>query len=138
MLTIWSLQTRIQVENASFISYLIFHHSLRIRIKSNVFDEKAEEKDKKDSSGSTSTHASSTPDATDVESVHEDVSELISDESGASPSEPVPEGGHVNEKTGAMVGKINNLVTTDLSIVGLAYRAVDLRGLCVRAFCHIS
>lgn len=138
MLTIWNPQTRIQVENASFISYLIFHHSVRIRIKSNVFDEKAEEKDKEDSSGEISTHASSIPDATEVESIHEDVSELISDESGASPSEPVPEGGHVKEKTGAMVGKINNLVTTDLSIVGLAYRAVDLRGLCVRAFCHLS
>lgn len=95
-------------------------------------DEKDEKKDKNISSSETSTHASSTPVATDVESVHRDGAESVSGESIAT-SEPVPEGGHVKEKTGALVGKINNLVTTDLSIIEDSYRVVE-----IRSYSHIS
>lgn len=98
-------------------------------------DEKDEKKDKKISSSETSTHASSTPAATDVDSVHGDGAESVSGESTAT-SEPVPEGGHVKEKTGALVGKINNLVTTDLSIIEDSYRVVEIRSYSHTSLCE--
>ena len=117
----------------SFVSYLVFHHSVRIRLKSDALDEKKDDKKTgKDRSGGTSTQASTTPAATDAESIQGEGSESVS--SGPTIStEPAPEGGHVKEKTGALVGKINNLVTSDLATIEDSYRVVDVCE-CVQPF----
>lgn len=88
-------------------------------------DEKEEEMNKSDESCEPSTAVSTDPDATNAESVHND-----SDDSVATSA--VPEGGHAREKTGALVGKINNLVTTDLLTIEHSYRIVEIRSFTTR------
>lgn len=87
-------------------------------------DENEEEMDKSEPSTAVSTD----PGATNAESVHNDNAD--SDATSA-----VPEGGHAREKTGALVGKINNLVTTDLLTIEHSYRIVEIRALPLETYC---
>lgn len=124
-LTIWHPQTRIKLENISFISYLVFHHSLRIRLKDDILDEKKQ--DKKEICAEASAEASS-PSST---SAHTEGAGSVSDETLVA-AEPVSNGGHVKEKTAAIVGRINNLVTSDLSSIEDSFRVVEIREYLIR------
>lgn len=124
VLIFWHPQTRIKLENISFISYLVFHHSLRIRLKDDILDEK--KKDEKEISAEASAEASSPSSSATGISAHADETESVSDETLVV-AEPESEGGHVKERTGAIVGRINNLVTSDLSSVEDSFRAVEIR-----------
>lgn len=88
-------------------------------------DEKEEEMDKSDESCEPSTAVSTDPGATNAESVHNDNADSVA-------TSAVPEGGHAREKTGALVGKINNLVTTDLLTIEHSYRIVEIRSFTTR------
>ena len=93
------------------MSYLVFHHSIRIRLKSDSLDEK---KDEKAPVADTST---STPSIPSAESGGEDESE----------DELTSKGSRLKEKTGALMGKINNLVTTDATTLQSSWQLVETR-----------
>ena len=85
---------------------------------------KSEEKeDEKALAAATGT---STPAATDAESAGASESESVSGGT-ASRDEPTPEGGHLKEKTGALVGKINNLATTDATTLQDTWLLIEAR-----------
>lgn len=102
------------------MSYLVFHHSIRIRLKSDSLDEK---KDEKAPVADTST---STPSIPSAESGGEDESESVAGGS-ANQDELTPKGGRLKEKTGALVGKINNLVTTDATTLQSSWQLIETR-----------
>ena len=114
------------MEIESILTQLVFEHSLRIRLRSNALDDKddSENKGKKNfnvgESGQVSTHGTGTPSASrgDGEQETEDAGGLA--ESG-------PDGGHSKEKTGHLVGKINNLITSDISGLSSSFDVVDVR-----------
>ncbi|KAI5122638.1 hypothetical protein M0805_008723 [Coniferiporia weirii] len=119
--------SRITVEVTSVLPYLVFHHALRIRLKSDVLDEKKEGKGMGDpKSTDASTRTSTTPAAIDVESdatSGDDQAPGSTDSNATKTStnvgdaEPAAEGGHGGEKADHLVGRINNLITTDLSAI---------------------
>lgn len=123
-------QSRVIVENQSVLTYLVFHHSLRIRLKSDALDPDAKNDKTKDKLKSTDeSTTSSTPATADVDSaVSGETTEADSDTSAsAADATPAPKGGHSQEKTGHIVGKINNLITSDLTAVGNLYLITTVR-----------
>ncbi|KAH8113755.1 P-loop containing nucleoside triphosphate hydrolase protein [Phellopilus nigrolimitatus] len=117
---------RTMVEATSVFTYLVFHHALRIRLKSDALDnEKDGPKEKDTKKGAdTSPQASVEPATTDAETPA-DSEDVAMTTAAASDTEPVPEGGHVKEKTGHLVGKINNLITTDMGAIQNTYYIVS-------------
>lgn len=120
------------------LTYLVFHHALRIRLKSDSLDDKNGEKQKEDkkSVGSSSAHTSNTPATSDTETIagsddgHVPTSsdgDAATSMTAVSDAEPTVEGGHAKEKTGHLVGKINNLLTSDLLSIISGYYVVDFR-----------
>lgn len=110
----------------SLISYLVFHHSLRIRLKGDV----SSDTEKKSGSDEMSREVSVVSAITDEESEHGDDAEpesVANDEEPSDTSDPTPEYGHAKEKTSALVGKINNLLTTDLLTIEHSYRILEIR-----------
>lgn len=82
--------------------------------------DRKEGKEKKDNVDNPSTEASSSPAAADVESVEGGGSES---ESG----EPVAKSESLPKETDATIGKINNLITSDLNTIAYSYQIVELR-----------
>ncbi|KAI5122641.1 hypothetical protein M0805_008725 [Coniferiporia weirii] len=119
------VSTHIVVENSSVFTYLVFHHALRIRLKSNLLlneNDKAKEENGRSTNGSTP--ASTTPTAADEEPVPGsggDQTPCIADADAVTAStsvggaEQTAKSGHASEKTEQLIGKINNLITTDLA-----------------------
>lgn len=83
-------------------------------------DRKEEGKGKKDVVENTSMEASSPSTTADVESVHGDGSE-------SEYGEPVAKSESLPEEADATVGKINNLITSDLNTIAYSYQIVELR-----------
>lgn len=83
-------------------------------------DEKKQ--DKKEFCAEASAEASSASST----SAHTEGAESVSDETLVE-TEPVSNGGHAKEKTGAIAGRINNLVTSDLSSIEDSFRVVEIR-----------
>lgn len=116
------------VENESVMTYLIFHHSLRIRLKGNTFDSNSEENKTESKTIDTednSTQTTVTPVATNTEETETDTatSTTAVSESGSTPKDS---GGHAQEKTGHLIGQINNLITSDVTAVRNTYNVVTL------------
>ncbi|EJC98299.1 P-loop containing nucleoside triphosphate hydrolase protein [Fomitiporia mediterranea MF3/22] len=120
---VWVI-ARVIVENSSAFTYIVFHHALRIRLRSNALDS-----DEKGEKGNTAT-----PSVTNAEEASAENSDEVngSDPVGAPVSDaeakPVPEGGHAKEKTGHLLGKINNLITTDIEATSRSPFFVSLPG----------
>lgn len=111
------------------ITQLVYHHSVRIRLKDDILEEKKGKEDKKktdDKLSGTGTPGSVTPSTTDVESAHDDEAESATSESTITP-EPTPQHEDARERTGAIVGKINNLVTMDLTNINSSYQILEIR-----------
>ncbi|TDL20550.1 P-loop containing nucleoside triphosphate hydrolase protein [Rickenella mellea] len=129
--------TFIIVETESLLTQLVFEHSLRIRMKNDVLDKKEEEEIKKDDSkkASVSDVASATA-STTTTAVEDDVSPEDPTTDGAQtpiegaetptqPADPTKDGSKLaegdrppekeKEKSVYLVGKINNLLTTDVN-----------------------
>ncbi|KAJ7581129.1 P-loop containing nucleoside triphosphate hydrolase protein [Mycena floridula] len=90
----------ITIENEAIITQLVFEHALRIRVKAEVSQNKAVSAPSTPSPGAS---GSSTPTANDAASV----ASSSTKKSEASPAKAVG--------TGNLIGKLNNLVTTDLA-----------------------
>ena len=82
-------------------------HALRIRLKSDSMKPK-KQTSQANPGVSTSTTASSNPQDAEAE-------------------ESAPEGGHVKQESANLIGKINNLITTDLSKIGQAHEVLSIR-----------
>ncbi len=105
---------------------------MRIRLKSDALDKKDDKKDgkkKRDKKGgkdtkgkSPSTATPASGDAQTQSSAETETDTLVDSE------EATPEGGHAKAKTGHLVGKINNLVTTDAQTIQFSYQVITLCG----------
>ncbi len=102
----------------SIFTQLVFEHSLRIRLKSDALDKKEDKKDDKKKKGKKDTKGKSPSTATPAsrETQTQSPAETETDTLVES-EEAAPEGGHAKAKTGHLVGKINNLITTDASTI---------------------
>ena len=116
------------VENGSVLTYLVFHHALRIRLKGESLDI-----DDKDTTPTTNedTQTTATPATTDTDAAG---SEETTDADAATSTTAVSDTdtksskeGQVQEKTGHLIGKINNLITSDLTSVGNLHEIVQIR-----------
>ena len=121
------------VENGSVLTYLVFHHALRIRLKGESLDIDDEKKDNKDTTPTTNedTQTTATPATTDTDAAG---SEETTDADAATSTTAVSDTdtksskeGQVQEKTGHLIGKINNLITSDLTSVGNLHEIVQIR-----------
>ncbi|KAH8108752.1 P-loop containing nucleoside triphosphate hydrolase protein [Phellopilus nigrolimitatus] len=117
--------SRVNVETTSVFTYLIFHHSLRIRLKNDALDDEKSKGKQKDAkkAADISTQSSATP-ATTYSETPAGEEDAVPTTTAESDAEPVPEGGHAKEKTGHLLGKINNLITTDLTAISNAFHIV--------------
>ena len=127
----------------SALTQVIMDRALRIRITSNIFDDsKSTGADNKVSPPSSSTSApaessDAQPEVDDADGETEvgtdgdtatvtEVSTLINEPMDEGKAEP-SEGGQVKKQTANLIGRINNLITTDLNTVGSAQSALSLR-----------
>lgn len=121
------------VESGSALTYLVFHHALRIRLKGESLDLREEKKGGKDVTPSTNgnTQSTTTPATTDTNVAS---SEEASDADTATPTtavdddstNPMVKNGQ-QKKTGHLIGKINNLITSDLTSVAELYEICQIR-----------
>ncbi|TDL17911.1 P-loop containing nucleoside triphosphate hydrolase protein [Rickenella mellea] len=124
--------TIITIESDTLLTQLVFDHSLRIRMKNDLLDDKKKDKkvDDKKAEESDATTSGSTPTVVEEERPAEDTtSGAQTPADGAlTPAEPseTPKGGidgvakdkapeKEKEKMKNLTGKINNLLTTDLN-----------------------
>lgn len=115
--------TRIFVEQQSVLSYVIFHHALRIRMKSTI--EAEEDKTKKaEPSREPSTTTQSSASTTDVS--ESEVSDTESTAVDDSSEETIVAEKSNKPKADHLLGKINNLLTTDLNAISNSYNNLTL------------
>ncbi|TDL20537.1 P-loop containing nucleoside triphosphate hydrolase protein [Rickenella mellea] len=125
--------TMITVECDSLLTQLVFEHSLRIRMKSDLFDDKKGKiDDDKTANASEATSSATTPTVVEDDTPAEDATSgaqtpadrsqtpaQLSDprkgesDDAAKEKEPTKQ----KEKSAHLIGKINNLLTTDLNQV---------------------
>ncbi|OCB86631.1 P-loop containing nucleoside triphosphate hydrolase protein [Sanghuangporus baumii] len=129
------ISTRMIVENGSVLTYLVFHHALRIRLKGESFDSDDEKAGGKDGTPTTNedTQSTATPATTDTDQVDsEDTTEADAATSTTAVSDtdarPAVKEGQAQEKTGHLIGKINNLITSDLTSVSNLHEVAQLPG----------
>ncbi|KAL5499199.1 hypothetical protein ACEPAH_1717 [Sanghuangporus vaninii] len=129
------ISTRMIVENGSVLTYLVFHHALRIRLKGESFDSDDDKAGGKDGTLTTNedTQTTATPATIDTDVVgSEDTTEADAATSTTAVSDtdarPAVKEGQSQEKTGHLIGKINNLITSDLTSVGNLHEIVQLPG----------
>ena len=123
----------------SVITQLVMEHALRIRLKSDALEDKKDKSSKSTSqSGKTSGANSGTstpriPDGGDGSEAQSEFGDAetdvatITETSTLVEEEPAPEGGHVKKQSADLVGRINNLITSDLSKVGEAHDVLTIR-----------
>lgn len=125
-----TFQTRFNVESESIFTQLVFEHSLRIRLRSDALDKKDDKKDdkkKKDKKGKKDTKGKSPSTATPASGETQTQSPTDTEtDTLVESEEATPEGGHAKAKTGHLVGKINNLITTDSNTIQNSYQAIAL------------
>lgn len=126
------------MELTSTFTYLVYQHALRIRFKSDAAEEGMQ--DNETPIGlitPTTADAGSSPVSngvieTELESVAE-LDTLVSDEP------PPAIEGEIKERTTQLTGKINNLLTGDLTTIVGSFDAVAIRmltlGLCINLVC---
>ena len=113
---------------------VIFDHSMRIQLRGDALDEKKDKKDKEKTVNSPLTSESRPESETPTSGVQTPLPEASSStaqsSSEVSVAGPVvePEGGHAQQKTGHLIGKINNLITTDLDELATLFTLMFMRG----------
>lgn len=118
-------QTRIDLEAESAVTQLVFEHAIRIRLKSDSLqsktnDESAEMETTRNSKGKGV--EPTTPSAEGTQTPGN-----ASDDSVGEAMVPSIEGGHAKSKTASLIGKINDLITTDLEEIEYSYNFVTIR-----------
>jgi hypothetical protein len=133
------MQSIFSINNESILTQLVFDHSLRIQLRSDALDQTDEKKEKDEKSTEQPSTAStpateSRPESEPSQSGAQTPRQEASTSTAASTSETIvedvvaqPEGGHVQAKTQNIVGKINNLMTSDVDSIGLSYNLLFIR-----------
>lgn len=108
-------------------TYLVFRHALRIRFKSDAANEGEDEKD-----DIMPTDSATTPSMIEADSNAESEDTEVESESRAETEtlvteEPALVKDQAKERTAHLTGKINNLITGDLSIIGDSFSIVAIR-----------
>ena len=132
MITVTFEQTYFIVETGATFTYLVFHHALRIRFKSDLLkDDKEKEKDKDTKAdNSASESAVDTPATMDAESATTVGTQEASESSANADTASVtgePQEGKAQERTTNLAGRINNLITADLAMISNCHDVVTLR-----------
>ena len=114
----------------SALTQLVMEHALRMRLKGDALDEKKDKDESK--SGKASTAASSgtsTPRVPDSESEIGDAQTDVATvtETSTLVEEPTVEGGHMKKQSANLVGKINNLITSDVGKMNQAHDVLSVR-----------
>ncbi|KAI5122631.1 hypothetical protein M0805_008718 [Coniferiporia weirii] len=120
------ISSRVNIKTTSIFTYLVFHHALRIRLKSDTLSsEKSKVKKAEDKKPSNvDTQASTTPAANETGTRASSSGKPASSSGNAGAAtagtagksaEQATKGGHAKEKTGHVIGKINNLITSDIA-----------------------
>ncbi|EJC97738.1 P-loop containing nucleoside triphosphate hydrolase protein [Fomitiporia mediterranea MF3/22] len=130
--------TRIIVENGSVFTYLVFHHALRIRLKSDSLDSDTGKGSNNDipETNEENTQTTETPATTDADSSTEEASNVApaSTTTAASgfSSQQATKDKNSQERTGHIIGKINNLITSDLTALADLHYVTTLPGILVQ------
>lgn len=117
------------------LTYLVFHHSLRIRLNSNTLGSEAEKEEDKTQSNSADedSQATATPamadNDEDAASNDEDTATTTTAASSAELKPALESNDDLQKKTGDLLGKINNLITTDLYVMANADASLAIREL---------
>ena len=128
------------METNAVFTYLVFHHALRIRFKSDLLSDKDKDKDSADASNahvSAATSGDATPASTDADSeTAVDASESDIDSPAdveAGPDVSAAKEAKAEERSANLAGKINNLLTADISTIsGCSYLVI------LRTFIRVS
>ena len=105
---------------------------MRIQLKSDALDEKDKKDKEKTEDGSTAEESrpeSEAPTSGAQTPLPEASSSTAPSSSEITVVEPLPEpeGGHVKQKTGRLVGMINNLITSDMDELTIIYNLLFMR-----------
>ena len=139
-------QSLFSINIESILTQVVFDHSLRIQLRSDALDnpeetkgnqkQSTEDRSTMQPSGSTTPASESRPDSeTPTSGAQTPLPEAsTSTSTAASSSETVvaeavaqPEGGHAKEKAGHLIGKINNLITSDIDEINVSYNLLFIR-----------
>lgn len=118
------------VEIECIFTQLVFEHSLRIRLKTDALDEKSNDGGKTTKEESGKSTGAATPSLQGGSSSSTGNNARQSDGSSETlvdSNEPAPEGGHAQAKAGHLVGKMNNLISSDLQAINTSHMAVTIR-----------
>ena len=117
----------------SALTQLVMEHALRMRLKGDALDDKKDKDSEKGSKSGKSSPApssgTSTPRAPEPESEFGDADTDVATitETSTLVDELTVEGGQVKKQSANLIGKINNLITTDLSKIGQAHEVLSIR-----------
>ena len=132
VITVTFKQTYFIVETGAIFTYLVFHHALRIRFKSDLLkDDKDKEKDKYTKANDSATESAvDTPATMDTDSATTVGIQEASESSANADTASVagePQEGKAQERTTNLAGRINNLITADLAMISNCHDVVTLR-----------
>ena len=114
----------------SALTQLVMEHALRMRLKGDALDEKKDKDESKSSKASTAASSgTSTPRVPDSESEIGDAQTDVATvtETSTLVEEPTVEGGHMKKQSANLVGKINNLITSDVGKMNQAHDVLSVR-----------
>jgi hypothetical protein len=118
-------------------TYLVFHHALRIRFKSDILSDGEEKNKKLGASAPESTlETPATADADSTTAVEHQEGGSESQTEADAASVPEPKEGQAQQRTANLAGKINNLLTADITTISGCEEVVLLR-MSVRPLCII-
>lgn len=126
------------------LTYLVFHHSLRIRLNSNTLDSGAQKEEDKAQSNSTDddSQSTATPAMADEEEDtvfdDEDAATTATAVSSSDVNPDLKDNDDLQKKTGDLLGKINNLITSDLFVMANADLSLAIRGFEILFKSHIG
>lgn len=117
------------VELNSSFTYLIFQHALRIRLKSST---EGDEKDKGEddaptNSATTPTAAEADPSAASGVAAEVEADNLAEADDPTANDPAASKEGQTNEQKAHITGKISNLLTEDVSTMGISFNIVTIR-----------
>lgn len=119
------------VETESLLTQLVFEHSLRIRMRGDALEDDAS---KPENMNAVLPHAASSAAPANLS---DERSKKVAAKKGnikAGASDVVPRGGRVEPKANQLVGKINNLITTDIQQINFANKVSAIRKYCAFYF----
>lgn len=117
----------------SALTQLVMEHALRMRLKGDALDEKADKTSQDESkSGKSSPAPKSGTSTLRVPETESELGDAETDvatvtETSTLVEEPTVEGGHVKKQSANLIGRINNLITSDLNLMNQAHDALAVR-----------